>query len=217
MPTRARVIKDVPVAPLPRCVIDATREMRDLDQVRALMMESIQARHLTIAHLQLELEGGAIAWSARARRVMRELIAGAHSVPENGFIGLCAGSAILPPAHHNCALLSLDGKLLAITDAYIKKAGIAGEVQSLEHHLDSAAQDADMARRSTLGGRDVITFEIRPRMLPVQGAKLLADMEASYVERVARGVEPTVLLRCRPECPQIAETDVSPKTPPKAD
>jgi hypothetical protein len=206
-------IDGIPVAPLVRCVMDAARELRDLDQVRNVMMEAVQRRRTPISWLQEELERGPIPGSARPRVVITELIRGARSVPESDLVHLLAGSDSLPPAHHNCTLLTLDGEFLAVPDAYIKSAGVAGEIQSLEHHLDSGAQESDMLRRARMGRCDVLTIEARPTRLRTDGAGLLADFEVTCAERIARNVKPRVLLRCRPECPLRHESDVGGITP----
>jgi hypothetical protein len=146
-----------------------------------------------------------------------EAIRGARSVSECDLVHLFASSKKLPPAHHNCTLLTLDGEFLAVTDAYVKAAGVAAEIQSLDHHLRSDAQEDDMARRATLSRYDVMTIEARPKRLRADGAGFLADVEASCAERIARCVQPRVLLRCRPECPLRHESDVGPVTPRKAE
>ncbi len=215
-PQHSVVMDDVPLAPLARCVIDATRDMPSLDDVRSVMMEAVQRRRVTISALQTELEYGAVQWSARARLVIDELILGAHSLPEGKFIRLMASSSILPPMHHNCTLLTPEGDFLAITDGYIKCVGLVGEIQSVEHHVDTDAQDDDMVRRAGLARYDVLAIEARPRRVDKDGPRLVRDFELAYLERLQHGVQPRVLLRCRAECPLIHESDVGPLTPRKA-
>jgi hypothetical protein len=128
-------------------------------------------------------------------------------------VHLLASSDVLPRAHHNCTLLTPDRSFLAVTDAYIKRAGLAGEIQSLEHHLDSTAQDRDMLRRAVLGRYDVHVIEARPARLRSDPRGLLQDFEVTYIERSARSIQPRVLLRCRPECPLRHESDVGGVSP----
>jgi hypothetical protein len=177
------------------------------------MMEAVQRRRTPISWLQEELERGPIPGSARPRLVIKELLVGARAVSEAEFIGLLSTSRSLPPVHYNCTLLTPEGNFLAVPDAYIKAAGVAGEIQSLEHHLNSAAQEDDMARRARLGRYDVHTIEARPKRVRTGGAGLLADFEVTCAERIARGVRARVLLRCRPECPNRHESDVGVVTP----
>lgn len=217
LPMTATIISDVPVAPLARCVMDAARELKDIDAVRAVMMESVQRRRLLISHLQTELELGTMDGSARPRMVIDELIAGARSPAESWYVRLLASSAVLPPAHHNCTLLTPDREFLAVPDGYIKAVGLAGEIQSLKHHLDGLSQEHDMARRARMIRFDVAAIEARPNRIHKDGRGLLADHEAAYLERLARGVRPRVLLKCRPECPLRYESDVGPDTPKKAE
>jgi hypothetical protein len=215
-PVRSRIIDDVPVAPLPRCVVDATRELRELDPIRGLMMEAVQRRMVPISLLQTELELGTMQWSARPRLVIGEMIRGARSVAEAEFIGLMGSSKVLPPMHHNCTLLVPDGSFLAVPDGYIKDVGLAGEIQSLEHHLASDEQEGDMGRRARMSRHNVMTIEARPKRLTRDPSGLLADFEATYLVRAEAGERPRVLLQCREECPLAHESDVGTETPRKA-
>jgi hypothetical protein len=216
-PTRHRIVEDVPVAPLARCIIDATRDLRSLDEIRSLMMEAVQRHMVTVAQLQTELEIGSIAWSARPRIVITEMLGGARSVPEAGYIKLMASSKILPPMHHNCTLLTPESEFLAVPDGYIKSAGLAGEIQSVEHHADTREQEADMERRAKVGRYVVHVIEARPTRIGRDPEGLLAHYEATYLERLAAGITPNVLLKCRPDCPLAHESDVGPETPQKPD
>jgi len=197
--------------------MDAARELTDLNAVRAVMTEAVQRRRLLISHLQSELELGSRAGSARPRAVIRELIDGARSPAETGYVSLLANSQILPRAHHNCTLLTPEGEFLAIPDGYVKAVGLAGEIQSLEHHLDGDKQEADMARRARMTRYDIAIIEARPKRIHRDPAGLLADHEVAYLERLSRGIRPRVLLKCRPECPLRDESDLGPGTPQKAE
>jgi hypothetical protein len=194
-----------------RCLIDAARDLRSLDEIRALLMEGVQGRRVTLAQLQTELELGAIAWSARPRIVIDELIAGARSVPEAAFIKLMASSDVLPPMHHNCTIRTPAGEFLAVPDGYIKSVGLAGEIQSVEHHSDTDAQDADMDRRALTGRYGVHIVEARPARITKNPARLLEHFEQTYLQRLADGNTAHVLLQCRDGCPLAHESDLGPE------
>ena len=66
-----------------------------------------------------------------------------------------------------------------------------------------------------MGRYDVLAIEARPRRIELDGPGLLRDFELAYLERVERGIQPRVLLRCRAECPLRDESDVGPVTPRK--
>jgi hypothetical protein len=200
-PVKFRTFGLFPVAPIERCFLDAARHCRDLDVVRGLLIPNVQRGRVPLAALEEELERGTIAGSARPRRVINEIRAGAASVSEVPYVELFASSDILPQAHHNCALLSPDGEFLGRPDAYIEEAGLAGELQSLRYHLAPEAQTLDMAKREQRGRYGVQTFEIAPLELPTRGREHLAAIEDAYVLRTTQGFKPSVLVRCRPDCP----------------
>lgn len=66
----------VPLAPVVRAVLDATRRMRDFDAIRALLAESVQRRKCTPQQLASELERGSQRGSALPRRALTELTRG---------------------------------------------------------------------------------------------------------------------------------------------
>ena len=79
-----------------RSVIDAARSARSDDEARAVVIEAAQRRLVQLSELEHEVEAGAKRDSARARRAVRDVRAGAWSLPEAELLELCAGSAVLP-------------------------------------------------------------------------------------------------------------------------
>jgi hypothetical protein len=188
-------------APAPRCVMDACRRSRDLDEIRALMAEAVQRRWITIAQLQRELDAGPVAWSSRPRVALKEIGAGAQSVAECDLVGALRPSTVLPFVHYNCSLYgSEDGAFLGKPDGYVEEVALAAEVQSVEHHLYAQDQEADMERRTARGRYGVHTVEVRPSRLRRDPASFRADFEATYLARERVGARGMVRVECRPEC-----------------
>jgi hypothetical protein len=200
-PARFREIGGFPVAPFARCLMDAARQSRDLEVVRGLLIPNVQNSRVSVAVLEEELARGTMAGSARPRRVISEIHSGAASVAEVPYIELLASSDVLPPAHHNCTLLTPSGAFLLRPDAYLDDVGLAGQLQSLRYHLAVAAQANDMANRERVAPYGVQILEIAPAEVSSRGRDHLAAWEATYLLRKQQGARPSVLVQCRPGCP----------------
>jgi hypothetical protein len=200
-PARFSEIGGFPVAPFARCLVDASRHSRDLEVVRGLLIPNVQSGRVPLAALEEELARGTKAGSARPRLVISEIRAGAASVAEVPYIELLASSEVLPPAHHNCTLLTPSSAFLVRPDAYLDDVGLAGQLQSVRYHLAAAAQANDMANRERVAPYGVQILEIAPAEVMTRGQDHLAAWEATYLLRKQQGVRPNVLVKCRPGCP----------------
>ena len=113
------------VASRARSVIDAARSARSDDEARAVVIEAAQRRLVQLAELEHEVEAGATRNSARARRAVRDVRAGAWSVPEAELLQLCAGSAVLPSVYANPQLEAPDGAVLVSPDVWVDDIAMA--------------------------------------------------------------------------------------------
>lgn len=199
-PIRSRVVRRFPVAPLPRCLMDAARHSQDLALVQGLLIANVQNGRVSVGALEQELARGTIAGTARPRRVIAQIHAGAASVAEVPYIDLWASSDVLPPAHHNCTLLTPSRRFLMKPDGYVAEVGLAGQLQSLRYHQAVDAQARDMVQRENAGRYGVQVMEISPNEVAARGREHLAALEEAYVLRKAQGIRPSVILVCRPDC-----------------
>lgn len=127
------------VASRARSVIDAARSARSDDEARAVVIEAAQRRLVQLSELEHEVEAGATRDSARARRALRDVRAGAWSVPEAQLLELCAGSAVLPAVYAGLELEARNGTVLVSPDVWVDDIAMALMVHSRAHH----ARDAD--------------------------------------------------------------------------
>jgi hypothetical protein len=200
LPEPGRIVNGVKFAPIPRAIIDACRRSRDLDEVRALLVEAVRRRRVPIQRLQRQLDVAPIAWSARPRIALKEIGAGAESVSECDWVAALEPSEVLPFVHYNCTLLTPAGAFLMRPDAYVEDVGLAGEVQSLAHHSLPEEQEADMDRRIAAGGYGIHVIEFRPTRIRTQPERVRADFEANYLARKAQGVRAHVTVVCHEGC-----------------
>ena len=101
----ADVIERLPVAPLPRAVVDACRRGGSADDVRALVAQAVQTRRCTPAELHAVLDQAARQRTALTRAALREIDAGVRSVAE-GDAKRAIDRSGLPPMEWNVSLFT---------------------------------------------------------------------------------------------------------------
>ncbi len=124
----------LPVAPVPRAVLDTARRLTDRDDVRALLAEAVQRGRCKPAELRREIDSGSGRGSALPRSVLREIEDGVRSVAEADARQLVLRSG-LPAPIHNARLTDADGAFLAVVDSWFDAVGLAWEIDSYEFHL----------------------------------------------------------------------------------
>jgi len=160
------------VVPVARAVVDACRWMGQMDQVRALVAESVQQRKTTVAELYAELASGGSAGSAATRFALGEVAGGARSVAEAVARSLLIRST-LPPPEWNCDLFTVEGDWLARPDAWWREAGVVMEIDSQEWHLLPGHWAATMARHARMTSYGLLVVHITPRRLRTEPAEVL--------------------------------------------
>ncbi len=124
----------LPVAPLLRAVVDATRQERD----PAALYEVVRARRITPQALAAELRAARLARRPDIRAVLDDLRAGVRSPAEARARRAVEGAPDLPRPLWNPRLL-LDGRWLADPNAYWPRHGVLFEVDSARaHHVEAA-------------------------------------------------------------------------------
>jgi hypothetical protein len=199
-PTRTRQLRGLPVAVLPRCVVDATLPMTDLDAVRALIAEPARRRMLRPDDLAAELSSAPRNGSRLARQALHEILAGARSAAECKQIRILSRSAVLPALHYNCSVIGPNG-WIADPDAYCEESGVAQEIDSVEFHIEPAAWKSTMARRSRMVANGVRVLEAPPSRLDRDEAGVRREFEQAHLIGLRSGPPPGVWVRCRPDCP----------------
>ncbi len=173
-------LRGLPVAPVPRAVIDTVRYLPDVDDVRALLAEAVQRGFTSPRALRHELDNGSQRGTAHVRPVMSEIEDGVRSVPEAWARSLAASIPGLPPMMWNPRLVLDDGTFLAEPDGWLDDVGLAWEIHSFRHHADPAAFDATMRRQARMTGVSVHVVAHTPRQLRDDRARVRADLLAGY-------------------------------------
>lgn len=196
MPT-AEIKSGLRVAPIVRCLCDAIRRMKNVDQCMALIARVVQRGAADVAALMRELDAGSTRGTAMPRRVLRELAAGAHSVAEAQAQKLYKRSG-LPAMEHNVAVYDQRGKFLLIADNWLDDVALDWEIDSLEHHLSPAAHRATVARRERAQNAGLIVVTHLPSDIRDDPERVLSDLRARYEQARARP-RPEVTARPRSE------------------
>ena len=186
------------VASRARSVIDAARSARSDDEARAVVIEAAQRRLVQLAELEHEVEAGATRDSARARRAVRDVRAGAWSVPEAELLQLCAGSAVLPSVYANPELEAPDGAVLVSPDVWVDDIAMALMVHSRAHHARDADWEGTVEQDGALAEHGVIVLAFTAGSVSRDPARVLRRIERAYTSaRASRRERPAVRMAPR--------------------
>lgn len=184
----------VPLAPLRRALIDASRRIPDLDPCRALLAEAVQRGMTTLEELSAELALGSTRGSAIPRAVLAELGSGARSVAELDGVRLWKRAG-LPPAVWNGRLYTTEGEYVATPDAWREEAGFAWELDSTTHHGRTDGFARTVARNTRYAAAGVVVLQTLPARIRTEPEAVIAELRAAYAAAAARPRPPVVLRR----------------------
>lgn len=176
-----------------RAVVDCSRRLADLRDVRALLLAAVAAGRCGIDELHAELDAGSRHGTALCRRAVRDAERGAWSAPE-AEVADVVRAARLPPCLLNPALL-VDGALVGQPDGWFRGLGLGWEVESRRHHAGDDAFDATLARHDRFATYGLQLLHVTPRRARALGSRY-ADVIAAAVaaRRTASVPEPTGLV-----------------------
>ena len=186
-----------PCAPVTRAVLDAARRLRRLDEVRALVAESVQRGRTTPGLLRDELEAGSGRGSRLVRIALVEIGDGVRSAAEGWARGLAREMTEregFPRIEWNRAVHAEDGRFLVRPDGWLDDVALAWEIESVAYHLSPADQERSYRRRLLMREHDIEFVEHRPRDLHVERDRVKADLRSGY-ERARRRPRPPVVGR----------------------
>jgi hypothetical protein len=169
----------IPYAVVSRAALDAARRLQRLDDVRDLLAGVVQGRHASVQDLADELDQGSPRGRALATRVLAELAAGARSVAEANAMAFALW-ARLPAMEWNVPVVTRDGHLLAVPDAWLDDVAMAWEIDSFERHASPAAYESTLARRARLMAAGAVVFSCAPRQLDHDRAALRDHFLRAY-------------------------------------
>jgi hypothetical protein len=161
MPETVSRAKAIKFAPLVRAVGDAARLMLRRDQVQSLVCAAVQKGKCPLEDLIAEWKAGPNAGSALFRAALAELAAGIRSEGERDLKMLIERSGVEQPMY-NARLFLLDGTFLAMVDAWWQRAGVAGEVDSLQYHFEARDYSETVQRRNRIEAAGVHVLQFLP-------------------------------------------------------
>lgn len=201
MPTH-RWRDGLPCAPPARAVIDATRRMRNIDEVRDLIAAAVQGNVCTIGALGIELGKAHPGGTRLPRLVLREVAAGIRSVAEAKARAMIQGSD-LPQPVWNSDLYDHEGRWIARPDGVWEDLGVVLEIDSLTWHLSPAAYRATQARQRRMAKLGLLVIPVAPSDVSTDEAAFLDTLrDALAAARTRRS--PLVKVRITEEPPAAA-------------
>lgn len=177
-------VDGLPVSPIDRAVVEGARQLTRLRDVRALMCEAVQRGRTTVERLHDRLREGPSRGSALPRRTLADLRAGCRSAPECELRDLLLTSTVICDVEFN-AKVEVDGLVVGVPDALVRRLRLAFEVDSEEHHAIGEDQERTMRRRVGFAARQWMVVSFSPRRIRAEPAAVLRDAESVYLARAA--------------------------------
>lgn len=195
MPT-AVMRSGVPLAPVPRAVIDAVRRLRSARDIAELLADPVQHGLCTVAQLGIELAECGRRGSATPRRVLREVGAGVRSAAEVDAKRLWRRSG-LPEPWWNARVYTAGGVFLGVADAWFDDVALAWEINSVAWHLNPADYQREQERTARFVAAGVPVLPTQPTRLRPDGRAVLDELGAAYAQAAARPRPAVRAIRCR--------------------
>lgn len=190
---RAVVRDGIPLAPPTRAVLDGVRRIRDLDPVRALLIESVQSGLTDPIELRRELDTGTHRGTALPRRVLNEIDLGVRSVAEADTLEIWH-QAGLPTPHRNAVIVDAAGNFVAMPDTWCDEVGLAWEIDSNEFHYSKDSYAKTLARNSRYAAAGISVVQTLPSRLRAETDAVIAELRAAYAVALRRTRPPVSIM-----------------------
>lgn len=184
----------VPLAPVPRAVIDAARRLRDAREITELIADPVQRGLCTVAHLGIELSECGRRGSATPRRILREVGAGVRSAAEADAKRLWRRSG-LPEPWWNAPVHDLSGRFLGIADAWFDEVALAWEINSLAWHLNPIGYEREQERTARFVTAGVPVLPTQSARLHSDDRTVINELRAAYEHAASRPRPPVLATR----------------------
>jgi hypothetical protein len=196
LPTAFRRSGPLRYAQPARAVADAVHGMSRPGDVQALVCQALQRKRCTLEELCAELAAGPVRGSGMFRRALNDAGAGTWSAPEGDLKRLVDRSKLEKPIY-NPMLYTLDDEFLGCPDAWWERAGVAGEVDSRQYHLDAKGYEKTVTKhtRMTLAGIKVLHW--LPNTIRDDGNSVISDLRVAVADGNERPKLPIRTVRMR--------------------
>ncbi|MFC9258193.1 hypothetical protein [Amycolatopsis thailandensis] len=187
-----RVLSRVPLAEPPRAVLDGLRRLREVDPVRALMLEAIECGLCTLNELQAELESGSKRGTALPRAVLRELEADVVSVPEASALSIWQRAG-LPSAERNVKIYDVHGNYIGKPDSWCDELAMAWEIDSYSFHYGRDDFRRTLHRNNRYAAAGIVVVQTLPARLRDEPEKVVGELRAAAAA-ARRRPRPTIIV-----------------------
>lgn len=178
MPDR-RIVNGVPLATPARAVLDAVRRIREVDPVRAILIEAVSSGLCNVSELSAELESGSKRGTALPRAVIREIRSNVKSVPEAAALSIWKRAG-LPPAERNVKIYDAQGNYIAMPDSYCIEVAMAWEIDSYDFHFEKAAYAKTVRRNGRYTRAGVVVLQTLPSQIRDDPDSVVAELRAAF-------------------------------------
>jgi hypothetical protein len=161
-----------------RAVADSAREAGP-DRGRAVVIEAVQKRIVSIPALRHELCAGPRAGSAALAAALAEAERGAWSIPEADLARLVAQSPVLPPMWSNPVLTAGDIRL-PTPDGWFDDTGLAVQVHSKRYHAGELDWEATVAADAVFAEHGIPVVAVTPRQIATDGSGVVRRIERAH-------------------------------------
>ena len=191
MPDKVHETGAIRFAPPHRAVADAARKMTSFGDVQAVVCAALQRKRCALPLLIEELNEGPSAGSRSLRRALAEVSDGVRSTAEADLKKLIDRSDLEKPLY-NARLYTPDGDFIAKPDAWWQRAGVAGEVDSREYHMEAADYRATQMRHNRMESYGINVQHWLPSVIATESRTVLADLRRAIAAGHARALLPIV-------------------------
>jgi hypothetical protein len=174
------VINGLPLAPIPRSVVDDCRRGESLDGVRAVVAEVVQRRRCRTSELATALAEAATQRTALTSVALHEVSEGIRSVAE-GRARARVRQSWLPDMEWNVDLYTEDGRFIGSPDGWYDDVGVALQIDSMEYHLGPALYKRTQRLLKDMTRLGILVLSIAPSDVdadPGDFIAALADLRA---------------------------------------
>jgi hypothetical protein len=180
-------------------VIASARLRTDERRVLAILSDAVQRRVVTPDALMRAHLRGSPRNAHATELALRQIRAGARSVPEASFRQLAEASLSLPPLLYN-PVLRLPGGRLISPDALALDAGLVHETNGRGSHARADLFEDMQQRHDAMTAAGLVVLHNSPARIDRNGRQVLAEFERCYQRLAGHGLPPGVELLRTADC-----------------
>lgn len=182
----------VPYVDAPAAAVVAARNARSSPQAIAVLSRTLQQGVVTLEQLRKARARIGDKWCRPVDGALLAVGVGVRSPAEQQMCELVRTSTELPEVSWNQWLDLGDSGGPVCVDGLLSDAGLAIEVIGRKYHAWGQQYEDTNARKERLQAAGLLVCEATPLRIRTSGARVLADLEATYRHHRGRGMPPGV-------------------------